>query len=602
MTTRILIFSPYACRYHLTAYEGTIAKACQIRGAKVDYILCDGLLPECDMHWDSFPDNAPRPLHICDSCQTRAKRNLGFSEFGFPYRWLGHFVSERERRDAFNWAQGLLPSEIRQAIFMEYPLGEWVMSSVISYFRQYPPDINNWRVVNAYRGFVYSARIVGVGLTNYLKEYSVDSALLFNGRQSITRVAFEVFRRLGIRVLTHETPFYQRGHLMVKPNARCWSIEPFNDFWRMWGQVPLTKFSLEDTLKWLQNRRYGNGLSWYAYNTPHISKLSVRKTLGLNPRKRLLALFTSSTDETAGDPELQGPFESQSAWVQEVVEWVRERNDSELVIRVHPHLAGKTGLGKASDEFNFYLKMKSDLPENVRIILPNDSLNSYALMGEADICLSYGSSVGIEMALLGKPVVLASRCFYEKGSHILNIISRQSLPEILDKSLQPQSTKEIRREAFRLAFYYVFKFELPFPLVSMDGVMNANLNYTSQGALLPGKDSALDHICGYLIDSQPLFDPPSESEIKRTTHEEEEFLSKLDKMQDPLRDRNYEGWLRRETLFNHIGRSVQKAIKSPPFGIGNVFNRICKALYLICKNWLRRKTDRSYHSEKFKEL
>ena len=413
MRTRILVFSPYAWRPHLTFYEGTIAKTCQVRGATVEYLLCDGLLPECDNHWDSFPYNRPRPFDLCQRCQSEAQKIL--TEFGLPYRWLGEFVNKAERELAFAWSQSLSPAEMRQATYMENPLGEWVQSTVTSYFRQYPPDMTNWRVVNAYRGFLYSASIVAIGLRTYLKTNSVDSTLLFNGRQSITRVAFEIFKQFGIRELTHEFPYYQRGHIMVKPNARCWSIEPFTEFWKMWDAVPLDRSSLETTLKWLRNRRYGKELSWYAYNAPQSSDLSLRKTLGLSDNKPLFALFTSSTDETAGDSELLGPYEFQSEWVQDVVNWVRNRGDVELVIRIHPHVAGITGLGRAHDEFNFYDKMKASLPVNIRLIMPDDPLNSYALMDEADVCLSFGSSVGLEMAMLGKPVVLASRGTYEDG-------------------------------------------------------------------------------------------------------------------------------------------------------------------------------------------
>ena len=576
--SRILIFSPYASRFHITAYEGTIAKACQIRGAKVEYLLCDGLLPECDMHWDSFSYNHPRPFDLCQRCQAGAIENV--EKFGFRYRWLGEFVNMAERESAFNWAQSLSPSEMPHALFKDYPVGEWVLSSVISYFRQYPPDMHNWRVANAYRGFLCSAAIVVDGMKNYLDVSSVDSALLYNGRQSITRVAFELLRQHGVRLLTHETPFYQRGHRMLKTDARCWSIEPFTNYWQMWGSVPLTRPVLERTSLWLRNRRYGKELSWYAFNNPYTRSVPVRKELNLSQHNRLLALFTSSTDETAGDPELKGPYELQAAWVQDVVNWVKDRKDVELVIRVHPHLAGKTGLGKSIDEFNFYQNMISSLPPNTRVIMPDDPLNSYALMDEADVCLSFGSSVGIEMAMLGKPVVLGSRAIYENCSYVLSIRTSQSLTETLEKCLQPVSTREIRREAFRVANYYAFEFERPFPLVSMLGVMDVKLSYSSEEALSPGKDSTLDHICGYLMDGKPLFDPPTEAERARTTAEEDDFFAELEKSPEPFRDMNYERWLLRTNRWDRLGRTIQSAIQRLPLGTGNILNRVGKAIYL----------------------
>ena len=53
--------------------------------------------------------------------------------------------------------------------------------------------------------------------------------------------------------------------------------------------------------------------------------------------------------------------------------------------------------------------------------MPDEPLNSYALMDEADVGLTFGSSTGIEMAMLGKPVVLAARNFYEVGAQVINV-------------------------------------------------------------------------------------------------------------------------------------------------------------------------------------
>lgn len=575
--SRLLIFSPYATRPHLTAYEGTIARACQVRGATVEYVLCDGLLPECDMHWDSFTYNRPRPLDICEWCQAGAKARI--AEFGLPHRWLGEFVTRSEKEHVFGWAQSLSPAEISKATYLKLPIGEWVQSSIFSYFRQYPADMSNWRVVNAYRGFLLSGALVAVGLRRYLERHAVDAALLYNGRQSITRVAFEVLRAAGVRVLTHETPFFQSGHIMVKPNARCWSNQPFTDFWRLWRSVALTRAALQRTMKWLTDRRYGRNLTWHAYSPSVTSDGTLRKRLTLTQGKKLLALFTSSTEETAGDRELEGAYQSQSTWVQDVVGWVKNRNDVELVIRVHPHLSGRTGLARAFDEFSFYERMKASAPRHTCIVMPDEPLNSYALMDEADVGLTFGSSTGIEMAMLGKPIVLAARNFYEVGSQIIKVRSRESLQEDLQTSLGSFSARELRREAYRLAYYYAFEFELPFPLVSVFGVMDVELNYKGLEALAPGLDKTLDHICDYLLQNGPLFDSPTEAQLSRSTVEEDAFFEWMERTPDCLRDRNYERLLPGIKSLGRLERSTKNAIRKMPFGTGAGLLKAGKHLY-----------------------
>ena len=579
--TRILVFSPYALWGFHTVYERTIAKACQARGATVEYLLCDGLLPECDQHWDS-KSGSPRPVDLCQRCQAAAKSSL--DDLAFPYTWLGDFVSETERSAALVWAQGLTPAEFREASFNGIPLGDWVLASVISYFRQYPPDMNNWRVISVYRGFIFSAAIVATGITNYLKINSIDSALLFNGRQSVTRVAFEIFQQRGIRVLTHERAEYQRGHLNVKPNAHCMSLEPFKAFWSMWAQVPLNREALDATLKWLIQRRYGANLAWIPFNTPFMHGSSLRTKMNLSQHKRLWALFTSSTDEIAGDRLMQGPYESQAAWVRDVVQWVGLRDEVELIIKVHPNVAGNIYIGEAVDELRLYRQMKSASPPNVRIVLPEDALNAYTLAEEADVGLTFGSMMGLEMAMLGKPVLLASRALYEYGSQIVTVRSKESLPGLLEKCLQASTDREIQREAFRLAHYYIFAFEVPFRAVTVLGIYDAKVNYSDREDLAPGKDVSLDRVCNFLIKGDPLFDWPTVDERSRTTADEDAFFEELARSPNYLETSRYEILLRLQSL----GRSAKDLLRRLPLGVGRVFLNLGRTRWKAFLKWVER--------------
>jgi hypothetical protein len=332
-------------------------------------------------------------------------------------------------------------------------------------------------------------------------------------------------------------------------------------------------------MKWLINRRYGRNLTWYAYNRSVTWDRTVKQRLNLRRDKKLLALFTSSTEETAGDRELEGAYQLQSTWVQDVVDWVKDRNDAELVIRVHPHLAGKSGLTRANDEFRFYQEMKASAPRNTRIVMPDESLNSYALMDEADVGLTFGSSTGIEMAMLGKPVVLASRNFYEVGSHIIKVGTRESLRGDLERSLGVFSARELRREAFRLAYYYVFEFELPFPLVSAFGVMDVELNYQGPEALGRGQDKTLDRICNYLLEDEPLFESPTDAERSRRPTEEDAFFEWMERTPDCLRDKAYERRLPAINGLKRLAQNGKNAIRKIPFGAGSNLLSVGKRLY-----------------------
>jgi len=583
--TRILVFSPYALWEFHTLYEDTIAKACRLRGAAVEYLLCDGLLPECDQHWDS-KENAPRSFDICNRCQMRAKNSPARSEF--PYRWLGEFVTGKERATAFAWAHAVPAEGMRQAQFHGMPLGEWVLSSMNSYFRQYPPDLTDWHVVSVYRGFLYGAAIGVTGLQNYLRLNPTDAALLFNGRQSITRVALDVFKQNGIRVLTHERAEYQLGYLNAKPDEHCMSPRSFRQFWRSWSEVALEHKSLDAALLWLIERRYGANLSWISYNESSGGP-PLRERLNLTPGKRFWVLFTSSSDEVAGDPLMQGPYDSQHEWVRDVIRWVALRSDVELAIKVHPNLGGNSYIGKSEGELRVYNELRSNAPSNVRFIFPEDPISAYELADEADLGLTYGSTIGLEMAMLGKPVFLAARASYEQCPSIIVLTSKDAISAALDRCLTAAPSRQIRREAFRLAYYYIFRFEMPFPAITVFDLYRCTVNYKRPEEFTSTEDQTLDHLCNYLVRGDPLFDQPTVEERSRDTSDEDRFFAEIESDPNYLRNPHYDRWLR----MREWGRSVKKRLQKMPCGVGNVFLELSRGSWqAVLKKMETRNSDR----------
>ena len=65
--------------------------------------------------------------------------------------------------------------------------------------------------------------------------------------------------------------------------------------------------------------------------------------------------------------------------------------------------------------------------------------------------------------------------------------SKQSLAAKLEECLDVLTDREIQREAFRLAYYYVCEFELPFPTITVHDIFDARVNYASPEDLVPGK-------------------------------------------------------------------------------------------------------------------
>jgi len=148
-------------------------------------------------------------------------------------------------------------------------------------------------------------------------------------------------------------------------------------------------------------RRDGDGIGWESFiDAQKRGRYPHRKAL------RRLVFFSSSDDEfsAVGDLVHHHLFQSQKHAIGFLIEWVGDQPDAELVIRVHPHLRKKS-----MQERNWWNGLEG---VNVTLVPADSEVDSYGLAESADIVLTYGSTMGVESAFMGKPVILLGDGLY----------------------------------------------------------------------------------------------------------------------------------------------------------------------------------------------
>lgn len=143
--------------------------------------------------------------------------------------------------------------------------------------------------------------------------------------------------------------------------------------------------------------------------------VSIRKQFGILPIQKILIATLSSYDERFAEDTLGRTtkesdtlFSSQIDWCSTLIEWVKNKPNYFLIIRVHPREFPNKREGAKSVHTERLQAIFNVLPNNVKINLPTDNLSIYNLAEEADVFLNAWSSVGVEMSLLGLPVVVYS--------------------------------------------------------------------------------------------------------------------------------------------------------------------------------------------------
>ena len=199
---RILCYSPHNLWRLHGMWEMTILQGLKLRGSDVRLVMCDSQYKECDVFWDATSMRHGLSCSVCQTITSQLACSLGMN-----FHWLGRYTTIEESKIAETWSTSLAPREMRTATYGEWPVGDWVRSSVHSAFRVSTLDFSEPRLIEVYRNYLYSGLIACFGLTRLLDDYRPDKLFLFNGRQSSTRVALELARFRGIRVICHERGF-----------------------------------------------------------------------------------------------------------------------------------------------------------------------------------------------------------------------------------------------------------------------------------------------------------------------------------------------------------------------------------------------------------
>lgn len=515
---KVLCFSPQAENTTQAMREITILHGLRVRGAEIKYLLCDGIYSHCDIFWESV---RPRTPDSCEFCMGRTKQ-IAYN-MDMPFEWIGQYISPEEKEIAEQWAQEVAPEDFMTATYQDWIIGEWVESSVHSYLRMSDLDLNDPKVLETYRGYLKTGLLTCFGLTRAFDQFQPDLLFIFNGRVSSLKTAWHVAKLRGIPFLCHEMG-WQLGTLRLFDNTSCDSLYAYWNLWPIWGDIPLETYELEQIVKFMAEREVG-GQSVLAFLNPLPQALSeVRKKLDLKPERPVWSLYTSSDDEVIAAPEWRGTaFERQRDWIHATIDYAREHDDIDLVIRTHPNTGGKKTLGKNVAQLEEFERIKKDLPSNVRLIMPEEKISSYSLMNLSTVGIIYNSTVSLEMACKGKHVIAAAGAVASNLPFINQVESAESYTQLLDEARQlplMAYSSEVQRLAYRYAFGIYFRWDIPFPLVKMPSMYKGKLTYRTPQELAPGKDEGLDRVCRALLEGESVYQIPTDEDKNRTEEDE----------------------------------------------------------------------------------
>jgi hypothetical protein len=507
---RVACFSPYATWDIVSAWELTVLRGLARRGCDTHLLLCDAVSPMCDLVWGN-KDSTRHRCMVCQNRATGAARLLWQS-----FEWISRYIDAADRTAAIDWAASLPDDGLRDARFGAAALGEWCYSSMTSHFRGPRLDLADPEVRLVYRQYLSGAAQTLAGCRAWLGSVRPDVLWLFNGRMSLTRVAFEAARELGIRVICHERGIV-RGSLRLWENERCSQYRGRREVALANAERPLTAEQARQVVRWLGDRRHSRNYNRQPFlRKQRPSAAQSLEAVSVSASDRLLLALTSSDHEFGAEPDRNQIFAEQHEWLTAILGWAARNPGRRVVIRFHPNASPASWAALAERVPELRAEGDTDsvvrLTANVSVVPPGNQLDTYALLDVCCAVTTYGSTTGIEAAAAGKPVIVADRCLYHGLPWARSAQSPDHFLELLDRvpwSAGPQAYPDVAAGAMRFFWDYHLGPSITTRFVRHPGLDYARITYRADvpEQLDYGNDQGLDRMTDIIMGRRPVYDP-----------------------------------------------------------------------------------------------
>lgn len=410
------------------------------RGDVVCFAVCDGLMDMCFCN----PNKNPNLCKVCKQMTRKAVKKLPKSIKVIKLLKYKKYIENKKY--VFDYSS---VSDIKRIEYKGCKIGYSTLSAYITKTRNCSPKINT-----EFKFYFDSLLTQACALTDVLDvlygEVSPSMVCLFNGRFYEHRPFFDLAVQKGINAKIFEVVggYGEPYHKVCFDNITPHNIKGYHDkVDRLW-QDKQNDLDLKISVgrSFFENRRKGRPACDVVYTAnQEMGCLPV----DWNANKTNIVIFNSSEDEFAsvGDEyEKLAFFRSQIEGIKTILSLTKEEKNIHYYLRIHPNLS------KIKYRYHTDLLSLGKTYDNVTVIPGTDKVSTYELMDKSDKIVVFGSTMGLEAAYWGKPVILLSGSFYYYTDLCYKPHSKDELYTMLTTTLASKNNEEAVKFGFNFMY------------------------------------------------------------------------------------------------------------------------------------------------------
>jgi len=293
----------------------------------------------------------------------------------------------------------------------------------------------------------------------WMQDNKPDVVLIPNGLILEMGIVFRVARYLGIDAVTYEFND-QREQIWLAQNssimqqetdylveARC--SQPITD--EMYERVADLENARRGARVWGKSKRL-----WQYVSSQGAAE--TRKMLNLDDRPVVMLAANVLGDSLTLGRDIFAA--SMTEWITKTVQYFAKRTDVQMVIRVHP---GEKLVPQAKSMGTVVREALPELPNHIHVIGALDKINTYDLIEIADVGLAYTTTVGLETAMNGRPVISCGQTHYRGRGITIDPNTWAEYYAVLEKVLGDVPAYQMNEKQIEFAWNYAYRFFFEYP-------------------------------------------------------------------------------------------------------------------------------------------
>lgn len=427
------------------------------RGIPSLNVVCDGTLSGCILHTVTDGRTLSEWAGICGNCRHISQTCL--ERAGLPYCWLGELLSPSDvRRAREQAAEAGLPGLLdRRAEGVR--AGLHALASLARYYRSPASRLCAPGADAVAREFFFASLVNAQAARKALERYAPRGFYSSHGVFADWGPSYELALRSGIPCARYKQTAL-RGRFMVRrdtpEDCRDANFLTAGE-WAAVRDRGITSSEEAALDELLEEYASGRTVEAQIFSRGKSEERNLRQELGLDGSRPAWGVFLHNFWDfhlLAGRTVYPDIME----WVADTLRIISEVPDVQWLIKTHP-----VGVAFKSrfDFAELLAELDAPLPPHVILVPSERRINNFALQELLSGCVTIRGSAGLEMALQGKPAILAGEAHYGGKGFTLDARDREHYRELLRRAAR---IPLLRPEQRRLARVYGHDFFLRRPV------------------------------------------------------------------------------------------------------------------------------------------